>query len=359
MAIPQPRASFERLRRWLVDGDDTALAGSDAPAVASLAIEQGLAGLLHGHIVAAGLPWPHDALGTLRQAHRAALARGERQLEGARRTLGRLAASGLRALPLKGIALAEHLYDSVADRPMADVDILALDDWPAALRVLREQGYRELHGSDHATALADPDTGALVELHREVTSCGALFPLDREALWAGRESVAGRVGAHPGPEHQLLLLSLHAAFQHGLALRVVQFLDFRRLFERSTPAAPRVLELAREARAETAVALSLEAAAAVVGCAVPGDLREGLAASLPRPLETWLARRRARPELFLNPAAADLLRLRWALARGRRVALLRHALLAGSPEPRPLGRLRHAASRAISLAWRWRTAPSR
>ena len=296
----------------------------------------------------------------LRQAHRAALARGERQLEGARRALGRLAASGLRALPLKGVALAEHLYDSVADRPMADVDILALDDWPAALRVLREQGYRELHGSDHAAALADPDTGALVELHREVTSCGELFPLDREALWAARESGAGRVGARPGPEHQVLLLSLHAAFQHGLALRVVQFLDFRRLFERSTPATPRVLELAREARAATAVALSLEAAAAVVGCAVPRDLREGLGG-----VAATVARDVAGAPSRTGPSCSSPLPRRTCCAcagrwrSGRRAALLRHALLAGAPDAEPLGRLRHAASRAVSLAWRWRAAPSR
>jgi hypothetical protein len=324
--------------------------------LAAVAIEHGLAGLLHEQLVTSGPAWPPEALAALRDAHRVALARGERQLETARRVLARLSASALRALPLKGVALAERLYDSVADRPMADVDILALDDWSAALRVLREHGYRQGAASDHATALVDPDTRAIVELHREVTSCGALFPLDREALWAARE--AGTV-PRPSSEHLLLLLSLHAAFQHGLAMRVVQFLDFRRLFERHAPETHRVVELAKAARAEAAVALSLEAAAAVAGCIIPDDLREGLASSLSRPLRAWLAHRRARPELLVTPAAADLLRLRWELARGHRAILLREALLAHSAAVRPVGRVRHVASRAVSLAWRWRAAPSR
>lgn len=349
MAIKPAGVPLERLRRWLVQGDISVLSEPDAPALTALAIEQGLAGLLHEQIVAAVLPWPAESLALLRHAHRAALARGERQLESARRVIARLAASGLRALPLKGAALADTLYDSAADRPMADVDILALDDGPAALRILCAQGFREIEGSDHAAALLDPETGAVVELHHEVTSCGGLFPLDREDLWVSRES----------GEYKLLLLSLHAAFQHGLVLRLVQWLDFRRLFERSEPDTPRVLELAQGARAARAVALAIEAATAVVGCRAPTALREALGASLPRSLETWLARRRSRPELFVPPAAPDLLRLRWALAHGRRAALLREALLAGAPTRAPLGRLRHVAARATSLAWRWSTASSR
>jgi hypothetical protein len=358
MAMTRPSAPFERLQRFLVHADTSALAGPDAPALSALAIEQGLAGLVRERIVEAGLPWPREPLAALRQAHHAALARGERQLETARRALRRLAASGLRALPLKGAALVESLYDSVAERPMADVDILALDDAPAALRVLRETGFRAAQASDHAVALEDPETRAVVELHTSVTSCGGLFPLDRGALWDSRESGAGTVGPRPSPEHQLLLLSLHAAFQHGLVLRLVQFLDFRRLFERARPDPRRALELAREARAGAAVALALEAAAAVVGCPAPVALREAVGALLPRSLRTWLERRRAQPHLFVTPAEPDLLWLRWSLAQGRRRTLLREALLAGAPALER-GRLRHAAARAASLAWRWSVASPR
>jgi hypothetical protein len=55
----------------------------------------------------------------------------------------------------------------------------------------------------------------------------------------------------------------------------------------------------------------------------------------------------------------DLLRLRWALARGRRGTLIGETLLAGAPAGAPLGRLRHSVSRAASLAWRWSAAASR
>jgi hypothetical protein len=357
MASTRPSTPFERLRRFLVHADTSALAGPGSPALAAFAIEQGLAGLLREQIPEAGLRWPREPLAALREAHRAALARGERQLECARRVLGRLAASGLRALPLKGAALAESLYDSVAERPMADVDILALDDGPGALQVLREAGYRPAQASDHAVALEDTETRAVVELHTSVTSCGGLFPIDRDVLWNSREN-GGKVGPRPSPEHQLVLLSLHAAFQHGLVLRLVQFLDVRRLFERARPDARRALELAREAHAGAAVALAIEAAAAVVGCSASPALRDAFGAFLPPSLQAWLARRRTQPQLFVTPAEPDLLRLRWALARGRRRTLLREALLAGAPTL-GRGRVRHAAARAASLAWRWSLASPR
>jgi hypothetical protein len=352
----EPSNAFERLRRWLVESDTAALAGPDATAVAALAVDQGLAGLLHENVVAAGVAWPREALAVLRAAHHAALARGERQLESARRVIARLAASGLRALPLKGAALVGSVYDSAADRPMGDVDLLALDDFPGALRLLREAGFREAQACDHATALVDPETAATVELHRQVTSCAALFPLDREGLWARRRGRAGGLSDTPAPEDQLLLLALHAAFQHGLVLRLVQFLDFRRLFERAGCDARRVTELAGPARAGAAVFLSLEAAAAAVGCPGSEPLRQALGRHEPPSLHAWLARRRGDPRLLVPPALPDLLRLRWALARGRRATLLREALLAGAPAGAPLARLRHAASRAAALAWRWSAA---
>jgi hypothetical protein len=359
MANEPPHAAFERLRRWLVQSDTAALAGRDAPAVAALAVDQGLAGLLHEQVVAGGVAWPREAFAVLRAAHRAALARGERQLESARRVVGRLAASGLRVLPLKGAALVGSVYDSAADRPMGDVDLLALDDFPGALRLLREAGFAPAQAGDHATALVDPETAATVELHRQVTSCAGLFPLDSEGLWARRRSRGAGLPDTPAPEDQLLLLSLHAAFQHGLVLRLVQFLDFRRLLERAGCDARRVVELAGPARAGAAVFLSLEAAAAAVGCPGSESLREALRRHEPPSLRPWLARRRADPRLLLPPALPDLLRLRWALARGRRATLLREALLAGAPGGAPLGRLRHAVSRAASLAWRWSAAVSR
>jgi hypothetical protein len=343
------------LRRFLLSGEAPVPADErEAAACVAEAVEQGLAALLHEDVVRRALPWPPAALAALRDAHRSALARSVRQLESARRVLERLAAHGLRALPLKGAAVAESLYDGVADRPMGDVDVLALDDFAASQRVLEAAGFRERDVSDHACGLLDPESGVVVELHRSVTSCGRLFPQDAGRLWARSRPGAGRVPRLPAPEDLLVQLSLHAAFQHGLALRLVQYLDFRRVFERAPPGTEALLEAARGARAEPALALSLAAASVVVGAAVPDALAGALGRFLPARLEAWLERRVADPATLASPARADLLRLRFWLAGERRWTLLAAALWTGDEAAAPLWRrIGRTATRAASLAWRW------
>lgn len=347
------QATNMRLRRFLLSGEAPAPADeADGAACVSAAVEQGLAALLHEQVVRQGSPWPDQALAALRDAHRWSLARGVGQLAAARRVLALLAAQGLRGLPLKGAAVAESLYDTVAERPMADVDILALDDFAGSLRVLEAAGLREGDAGDHARSLVDPETGVVVELHRSVSSCGRLFPMDAERLWARSRPATGMVPRVPSPEDLLVQLSLHAAFQHGLALRLVQFLDFRRVFERTPPRPEALLEAAHAARALPSLALSLKAASVMVGASVPAPLSEALARRLPPRLGGWLARRLAAPATLLTPASTDLLRLRWWLAGDQRWTLVRASLggEASAPLWRSVGR---SARRAATLAWRW------
>jgi hypothetical protein len=97
-----------------------------------------------------------------------------------------LAGHGLRSLPLKGAAVAEWLYESVADRPMADVDLLALDDGPGAQRLLVGEGFHEVGRSDHAVAFLDPIWGGVLELHHLSLPARAFFPSMPTA--SGREA---------------------------------------------------------------------------------------------------------------------------------------------------------------------------
>ena len=59
---------------------------------------------------------------------------------------------------------------------MSDVDLLARDGWPAAVAALRAAGYEEDDRADHAWSYRVPGAPGRVELHRHLTSCGALFP---------------------------------------------------------------------------------------------------------------------------------------------------------------------------------------
>jgi Uncharacterised nucleotidyltransferase len=342
------------LGRWLVTGElPTAPDGAQGSRLAAVAGGEGLAGLLHEAIDQGQARWPETARKALRQAVHDDFSRGVRQLDTAGRVQDVLGTCGARCLPLKGAALVERLYDSVAHRPMVDIDLLVLDDWPRAVKRLGEAGFRARQGADHALTFIDPVFGTGIELHRGVTSCARLFPIDVDAVWARCRSGIGLIKRVPSSEDLLVHLSLHAAFQHGLALRLVQFLDFRRLLERDPPDLALLAELACKARAERAVALSLEAARAVVAAPISPGLEKLIAAWLPislrRYLASWLG---ANPWALFTPAAPRLAWIRWQLADGRRLALVRETL-SPSRSASPAAVAGGAAGRALGLARRW------
>src|SRR6266404_39535 len=342
------------LGRWLVTGE---LPSAPGEALASLLVEvareQGLAGLLHQAIGEQRVRWPDAARLALRRAEQEAFAFGVRQLDTASRVQDLLGARGVRCLPLKGAALAERLYDSVAHRPMADVDLLVLDEWPRAVTMLEKAGFAEQGQADHARAFLDPPSGTVVELHRGVTSCARLFPLDLDATWRRSRAGAGLVKRVPSSEDLLVHLSLHAAFQHGLALRLVQYLDFRRLLEREPPDPALLAQVAVGALAQGAVALALEAAHAMVGAPLSPALQELVTAWLPSGLRGYVALRlRIDPSGLLVPAEPPLARVRWGLAAGYRTILIRETFRPSLPSfTRAAGV--GGLGRALGLARRW------
>jgi hypothetical protein len=340
------------LRLWLAGGAPPRPAdAAQADALVTAAIEQGVAGLLRG-AVGEDPGWPPGARRRLADVQRALLARGLAQLALAARATRRLAAAGVRALPLKGAALAETLYASVADRPMADVDLLVLDDWGEAVRSLGAAGFRELARADHAWVFRDPDSGGLLELHCGFTSCPGLFPVDAAGLWARRRTGPEPIAWVPGAEDLLVQLCLHAAFQHGLVLSLVQHLDIARLLERPLDAAL-AAELAGRARASGAVAAVLAVSQKVLDTHVPQPLPAAFGPSRLPGLLRWL---RAQPaEAFVAPAAPAVLRVRWALAAGQRARFVASTLAPSSPlGPEPLlRRARRAPARGLGLIERW------
>ena len=352
--MPLSKNARARLRDWLVTGRPPRPADpAEAEGLVGAAREQGLLGLLDEAVEADA--WPAGVRKALREAHHALLLRGVRQLDLMARVHALFLARGLRVLPLKGAALAETLYGSVGERPMADVDVLALDDWTASVRALADAGFVESGRADHAWGFTDPVTGEALELHHSVCSPSGFFPRDALGLWARSHPGQGQVPRLPSVEDLLVQLSLHAAFQHGLVLSLVQHLDLRRVLERTPPDPDRLLEVASRSRSLAALAVSLEAAAAVVGAPVAASLRERLAAVIPRRLAGWLRQRLSEPSSFVAPARAEIARLRWHLALGRRMELVRRTILTplpGTAEP-VLRRVLHAAARALTLIRRW------
>lgn len=315
-----------------------------------------MAGLLHTAIERGGARsgWPETVRGRLREIHRALLAQGVAQLDLARRVQGSLERAGIRSLPLKGAAVAEAYYPTVADRPMSDVDLLVLEGWDGAVEALRAAGFRALEAADHACAFLDPVTGLALELHHSVCSGPGFYPLDAEGVWDRSRRADGQVARLPCVEDLLIHLSLHAAFQHGLRLSLVQFLDFRRLLDATPPDATRLLELAALGRAEAPLAVAVAAAESVVGAVATAGLRDRLRPHVPRGLSVWLAAIANAPLMTVFPAPAPLFHVRWELARGRRGEWLRRTLAPTPPSHRPgMPWPLRAAARGAALAVRW------
>jgi hypothetical protein len=339
------------LRSLVRDGGLPSVAppGVGLDRLAAAAAEQGLSSLLLTSIERGEAPWAEALRDRLARGRRARLACALAQIQLLARTIALLAAGGVRTLPMKGAVLAETVYDVECDRPMSDVDLLALERWREGLATLLRSGFSVVSEGDHAWALRDSASGAVVELHRSVVSAPGLFPCDLEGLWARRVSGRGQLAFRPSPEDLLLQLALHASFQHGLVLSLVQWLDFRRVLEREAVDVGRLRALAAESRAEVPLAAALRAARAVAGARVPEAI---LDTPLPKGLAARLRRGDDDPLAFVAPSAVSLGRARLSLLAGRRAALVWRTLVLPDTvdgDARLLPRARQAVSRALRL----------
>jgi hypothetical protein len=326
--------------------------------LSAVAARQGLAGLLHA-AAERDRSWPHPARELLLREHRLTCYRAVQQFETLRRAHAAMCAAGLRVLPLKGAALAGRVYADAADRPMADVDLLVLDDFRQAARVLAQAGFDQGVSADHAVAFTDRATGCVVELHHALSACPGFYPVNADAVWLRSRAHRGVPWRTPCDEDLLVQLSIHAAFQHGLRLRLIQYLDVKRLLERN-PDPTALAASAREHRAEAALFACLEAARLLVGARAPSGA--GLPQQ-PRAFRTWLERELAEPLELLDGegVAAPIAAARWHLAAGRRLEAMRRALgFRGTGEGGlSMRTIARAAARAAGLLRRWTAAALR
>jgi hypothetical protein len=139
--------------------------------------------------------------------------------------LGALGEAGVRAMLVRGPAIARWLYDDEGARSYGDVDLLvAPDDVSRAEQVLAELGFTDqtvegLLSEDrptHAHPWGRERDGASVDLHSTLVGIGA-----KGGVWdtfAGHETdsieVAGTRVEIPAPAGRALVVALHAA-QHG------------------------------------------------------------------------------------------------------------------------------------------------
>lgn len=149
----------------------------------------------------------------------------------------RLAAAGIEAVLLKGVAVAAADPAGAPWRTLTDIDLLvAAEAVPEAAGLLEADGYRSLMAEaayhpdyhHHHAGLYSDDRDALIELHGRLTKERGRDPLGYGAIRAAAETV--RVGGAevlvPCPEHRMFHLVAHAQIGNlGYALRQVTLKD--------------------------------------------------------------------------------------------------------------------------------------
>ena len=207
---------------------------------------------------------------------------------------------------------------------MSDVDVLVLERFQDAVAALRDAGFAEVARGDHAWAFRDPagerDRGAPPQ---RGVGARTSSRSTAEGLWQRRRAGRSQLPAWPSAEDLLLQLALHAAFQHGLVLSLVQWLDF--------PPAAGARGARRRARAGARggvararpLAAALRVAEVVVGAPVP----KALLAGVPRGMASFLDAQLATPLAFVAPSEPDLARVRLDLLAGRRARLVWRTLV--------------------------------
>jgi hypothetical protein len=181
------------------------------------------------------------------------------------------AAGGVRALALKGPALAARLGDDPDSRPVADLDFLvARGDARRAGALLEALGFgarprsngliREIH-------FVRQDPPCCIDLHWQLVPLHIGFPLDFEAMWAERSEVAihGVPVAVPSDIWQLLLTCLYCVREAPLVEHryLVDLVRIAALLPDS--AWPDVSERAGRLRVRRMVAVTVRAAFAASG----------------------------------------------------------------------------------------------
>lgn len=172
----------------------------------------------------------------LRLAHLSTAARNLVIMHEAEQLLTALESAGVRAAGLKGVYLADHVYENIGARSMNDIDILVKKpDLAASLRVMQNLGLRlstyfELDDPNtdtkHIPPMQKPGSPP-VELHWSLLEEHEPFTTDADGLW--ERTVPARIANVDalalGVEDLVLHLCLHLTYQHYLNLGLRGLLD--------------------------------------------------------------------------------------------------------------------------------------
>ena len=226
------------------------------------------------------LPTAAAGMGRLAMVEQFELQRMEERLD---ETVGAFESARIPIVLLKGAALARSVYDSVADRPMVDLDVLVPASETKAARELAmslgwvwkyDRRYAPFFSTHHhLPPLRDGrGTRALLELHTGLFPVGHPFELEAADVFS---RAVGARGYSPGvlvpcPEDHLVYVCGHWVWSHmmnGGAWRALR--DIGALAERGGLDWDLCVARARATRATSCVYWTLRLARRMAGVDVP------------------------------------------------------------------------------------------
>jgi hypothetical protein len=230
-----------------------------------------------------------------------------------------LSSAGVRALVIKGTALAYSLYGAPWHRPRMDTDVLVSSgEVAAAERALSEAGYQRSNAmtsgefvSHQATFERVDPTGVshVIDLHWKIVNPQILadsLPFDElwhDALPIAALDASARMPSHPA---SLVLACIHRLAHHQGHDRLIWLEDIRLLGAQLDDAGWAALAgLARERRVAGLCLDGLQQARDRLGAALPASVEEALAAAAPsEPSRQYLEGQLNRRQVLASDLAA-------------------------------------------------------
>ncbi len=254
----------------------------DWEVVYHLAVRQGVAPLLSQRLSALkGHHIPDHIEKRLKDEYVQSAARSFILQQEAAGIFSAFAEKGIPVIALKGIDLAERVYDDPALRPMSDLDLMVKkEDLSAAWNLLESLGYQKsretiLQGEHHHLPQMVRGGSFPVEIHWSISRKPLPYQVDSESLW-GRARGLDFFGTQPfvfSPEDLLLHLCIHAS-NHMFDCELRHLFDIRETLRRFIPEFDWKAFVARawEWEAAKAVYVALRLAEDLTGAAVPDDV---------------------------------------------------------------------------------------
>ena len=265
----------------------------DPVTIASVAEHHGVGAILWEATAGAAMPSVHGALDA---TVRAAIAREVFVQREVRAVTAALADGGVRALLLKGTALAYTAYPQPWLRPRTDTDLLVgAEDAPAASHALSGLGYERTDAItsgtlvSHQWAFERHDAHGVrhvLDLYWKIVNPHMLADaLTFDDLWAGSSVVhsLGNAAHAPAPGRSLALACIHRAAHHHGHERLVWLYDIHLLASPFGEADWEAFGELAVSRGVAAICLDgLQAAGDALGTVVPAPLAARLGAAAAR-----------------------------------------------------------------------------